>query len=789
MKIKRFVIFAFLIFTYSYSFSQSPVEVTGQIKDADTKKSLEFCTIAVFNQNDSLISGAVSDENGFFSVNLSRGIYRFNFSFIGYQTDTLKDIRVAENIFLGNIKLKPVLNELKEVSVTTSSNENTIDREVQIVTDKMKAGTSTTKEVLDKMKGVDYDRYTNSIKVDNSSKIIILVDGMEKDQEYVKNIAPDRLKKIEIIRDPSGRYALEGYTAVINIILKKDYVGTELFLQNNNLFDLDASKSEYIFVQNYSSATLNYTYNKLNVYARINTNYNSFNLNSTGLKDFFIDSTTIEQNPIENDMNTKVKQMYNNFTFGTDYSINPKHSISFEGNLSLQPKSNNATTENYNVLEKKNEVIYNYYRLFNQSKSDVVSSYYSLFYDGKLDLKNSFRSNLTFSNYNEEYDNMNFINDVFFRREIGNNLKNTFKFYVEYDHVINDKQSIQFGYGNSYEKMNNSFEIESVKSDFTSSDFRNKLYAYYSLQINKKWGLKLGCAGETSNPKNDYNNLNYYIYLPYGDFKYKPSESIDFKLKYRSNSEYPSIAQTNPFQMRIDNRSVRVGNPALKPQVTHKLSMETNILQGFARIEPYFHFSNTYIADIGNLINDTIMQYTYANVAKYSNYGILVNFTIPFGKTLFLQNDFNFFKTGIEFNDKLNEDNDFTMSSQLVYVNQKNGLVAGAKYQKENRKYITAQGFNRWNNDFWLAFVQKPFLKQRMSVMIAYISPITYGVNLDQGSYFKANNYIETRSNDISILKNIVVFEISYRFNKGKTINKKEKTIDVKNEKTIKGIL
>jgi hypothetical protein len=789
MKAKLLFLLALFLISYNPSDAQSTIEVTGQIKDKESKKSLEFCTITVFNKKDSMITGAVSDENGFFAMQVPRGLYRFNFSFIGYQTDTLKNIPVTENKFIGLIKLAPNVNFLKEVAVNSSSNENQIDREVQIVTDKMKAGTSTTKDVLDKLKGVDYDRYTNTIKVDNSSKVIILVDGMEKDQEYIKNISPDRLKKVEVIRDPSGRYALEGYTAVINIILKKDYRGTEVFVQNNNLLDVDASKPDYIFVQEVASATVNYTYNKFNVYTKVNSYMNSFNLNSWSVKDLIKDSITIEQNPAGSDMNTKVKQMNSSITFGSDYTLNPKHSFSFEGNLTLQPIANNHTSEDYTVLEKKNNQLVNSYGLYNQAKSNTTSSYYSVFYDGKADEKNTFKSNITFSNYNERYDNNSFVNDVLLRNEVGINLKNKMKFYVEYDHIFNSKHNIQFGYGNSFEDVKNSFEIEKTKTEFKSTDFRNKFYSYYGYQVTKKLGIKLGSALETSNPKTSIGEQSYLIYLPYADVKYKASDLFDFKFKYRSNSEYPSLAQTNPFESRIDNQSVRIGNPTLKPEVTHRLSLECNILQGLAKIEPYYHFSNNYIADIGNMMNDSMMQFTFDNVGKYTNYGVLVNFTVPFSKKIVWQNDFNFFNTSIEYKNNVNSVNDFTMSSQLLYISEKTGFVGGAKYQKENRKYLTAQGFNRWNNDFWLFFVQKTFLKQRMSMMVAYISPITYGVNLSQGTYFKTERYSETRTNDISILKNIFVVELSYRFNKGKSVTKKEKEVDVKNEKSSRGIM
>ena len=191
--------------------AQNKVEVSGQIKDAQTKGALEFCTITALNTKDSLITGTVTNNKGFFTLPVEPGVYRFVFSFTGYKKDTTQAMMVSANKFIGVFKLEPTAEFLNEVSVKANSSENQLDRDVQIVTDKMKTGSTNTKEVLEKINGVTYDRYSNSIKVDNDEKVIILVDGLEKDQEYIKNLSPDRLKKVEIIRDPGGRYALEGY--------------------------------------------------------------------------------------------------------------------------------------------------------------------------------------------------------------------------------------------------------------------------------------------------------------------------------------------------------------------------------------------------------------------------------------------------------------------------------------------------------------------------------------------------------------------------------------------------
>ena len=353
--------------------AQPQVELSGQVKDTQTKKALEFCSISVFDTNDSLITGSVTNNKGFFMILLQKGSYRFIFNYLGYITDTSDVTTVTENKFLGVFKLEPDEKLLNEVTVKTSTRENLLDRDVRIITDKLRTGASDTKDVLDKLDGVSYDRFNNSIKVDNDANIIILVDGLEKNQEYIKNLSPGRLQKIEVIRDPSGRYALEGYSAVINIILRKDYQGTELYFNESLLIDPDADNSNYVLPKNDLSATLNYTYNKVNLYAKYSNNYTNFNILSSSIKEYD-DGLIFEKNSTDDEeLNFKIQGFSNNYTIGTDYYINPKHTISFESNLTVSPSGKNITEAIFDAVYIKNGKITDNFGIESKDKSDRKS--------------------------------------------------------------------------------------------------------------------------------------------------------------------------------------------------------------------------------------------------------------------------------------------------------------------------------------------------------------------------------------------------------------------------------
>ncbi|HNW99657.1 MAG TPA: outer membrane beta-barrel protein [Bacteroidales bacterium] len=554
------------------------------------------------------------------------------------------------------------------------------------------------------------------------------------------------------------------------------------------MLDPDTKNSDYLFIQNGANGTINYVYNKINVYGKFGSNLNNFNLQATDRQEYS-SGLTIDKNPIDkNDMNATMHQFSSDYTVGADYYLNPKHTISFESNYSVSPLSKNITEENYNVDYLMNENVFNNFLSQGINKTSSNSNYNTLFYTAKYNDKNSLNSNFTFSNYHEEYINNYKENSIIKRIENGTNDKNSTALNIDYTHTFSNSSSIELGYGNTWQNQNNEYTVESTVSDFNYTDTRHKFFSYYAWQGSKKLSAKAGLAVETSTPNADGQKNSYIIFQPYTDLKYKASKVVDFKLKYRSESNYPSISQTNPFTYVIDQNSIRTGNPSLRPDVTHKISLQSNILGGLLTIEPYFHFSNNYITETGSLKNDSIFEYSYHNSGKYKNYGVEANLTVPFGKSLFLQSSVNLYNSSIEYAGYTNNVNDMSMSHQLVYVNEKSGSVAGFQYQNGLCKYITAQGYNMWNNDFWILFVQQPFFKKRLSVMLVYFTPITWGVDFKQGNYIHSGAYSETKLYDISILKNIVMFELTYRFNKGKTVNKTEKNIERKSEKTSKGL-
>ena len=787
--LKQTLFIIIIILSSSVLLANPKLEITGQVKDNNTKEALVFCTVSVYNLQDSLVMGAVTNDNGFFTLPLFRDNYKIIISYVGYISDTI-NITVNEDKFLGIIKLKPNEITLDGVTVEASTHQHQLDREVQLITKHLRTGAANTSDVLDKIQGITYDRYNNSIKVDGESNIIILVNGLEKDQEYIRNLNPERLKEIEIIRDPSGRYAVEGYSAVINVILKDNYKGSEIFVQNMALIDLDASKPEYIMVLNNASVTYNYTYNKLNFYTKIRNRYNDFNLQTTNTHEFN-NGLSIKKTFLENNFNTKIFHLSNNYTFGFDYYINPKHTISIESNITALPMKTSIFQSNYENTNYDNEVEIANYTSQSKNLSRTQNILNSIFYIYKINQNNTLNADFTYSNYRGELNNTYSESTSYKRNEFGTNLKDYTKFFVEFEHLFKNNFGITVGYGNTWKRLDNNIFYETTNidaldilrdtSNFIFTDSRHQFYAYYSWKITKKIAVKLGAIAENSNPKSEDLKTSYIIYQPYGDLKFDIHKFFNIKFKYRSYSDYPSIEQVTPFIHVIDQYAIQKGNPTLNPAVTHNLSLKLNVMQGLLSVEPYYNFSKNKINTVVQTGDNDILEYTYGNVGNYTHKGIKGNLMIPlFKRSLIIQTDANFFVSSMLYNEKENTFNDWTMNAQLIYINKKYETVAGLIYQKNLRKYITAQGYTAGNNDFWMLFVQQPLFKKKLSIMLGYMLPINFAVKYGQGNYTETDFYTSQQIYDTSILTNIIMFRISYRFNNGKIVKKSEK--DIKKE-------
>jgi hypothetical protein len=774
---KKILLLFILLISFS-SFAQQEVFVSGQVIDLETKEHLSYCSISFFNRKETLVKGTVTDDNGYFEVSLNRGKYKMVIEYMGYQKLEKEVIITKNNQFLGTSKLLFDNKSLDEITVKAHTKSFKVDKNVYSVTKKMKIAAANTNDVLDKISGVSLDRYTNSIKVDGESNVKFLVNGIAKDSEYIQNLNPNRLKKVEIVKDPSGKYGLEGYAAVINIILKQNYKGMEFSLFNQAIIDSDTNDTKFLLPINNSSLGFNYTYNKINFYSKYSNVQNTLNFPSSIIKKYS-NGKTISKTAFDNANNLEKFSVNDDAVLGLDYYLNPRNTLSFEARFDNIIFNKDDTNINYKFEERNGTNLIDQYAIIEKVNDKSTNNYQSLFYLSKLNDNDELNIDFTKSYYKGESTNTFIKDNILDRINYTENTQDQYKLNAEYNHAINKKSSLNIGYGFNHLKNTNQFNTES----FNYKDTRHKLFGYYAFKPSEKVAVKTGIAGEISTPKALGETLTYFIYQPYLDVKYNYSKKVDFKLKYRSRSYYPGLSEANPNTIYIDEQTVSTGNPKLEPSVTHKISVRSNILHGFLSIEPYYHFSNNYINQFGTLRDDGIIEYTYDNVGKYQHYGIKGNIAFPLAKSIYWQTNANYYRSSIEYKGTKNAFNDIHLESNIVYVNRKKALTTGVIFQRGMNKHITTQGWNKWNNDFVGLLLQKGFYKNKLNLMLLYMLPINAGLDYKQGEYVETPTFNSLTTYDINLLKNVIIFKLNYRLNKGKSTRKTKKDIDLEDNK------
>ncbi|MDE5714319.1 MAG: outer membrane beta-barrel protein [Muribaculaceae bacterium] len=107
------------------------------------------------------------------------------------------------------------------ISVSKVSHDATTDS--YLVTKEMRRNAHNAGDLLGKIPGIYYNPLTQGLAHLGSRNVMILVDSVEKDQDYIKRLNPDRFARISVTSFPTGKYA--DYDAVINLVTKKVYAG------------------------------------------------------------------------------------------------------------------------------------------------------------------------------------------------------------------------------------------------------------------------------------------------------------------------------------------------------------------------------------------------------------------------------------------------------------------------------------------------------------------------------------------------------------------------------------
>ncbi|WP_178988029.1 TonB-dependent receptor [Winogradskyella schleiferi] len=229
--------------------------IDGKVLEQSTQTAIPYATIYLPEQE----TGTITDVNGEFSLQLSKGTYKIVVSFIGFQTQSLT-VSVPTEDHL-TIELSKSAMEMEEVIVSTPfhklQSENVMKVEQKKIRDLKASGALTLAEGITTIAGVESVSTGNSIGKPvirglSSNRVLVYTQGvrLENQQfgdEHGLGINDAGIESVEVIKGPAS------------LLYGSDALGGVLYLNPERFANRDESSADASV--NYFSNTKGYSTN------------------------------------------------------------------------------------------------------------------------------------------------------------------------------------------------------------------------------------------------------------------------------------------------------------------------------------------------------------------------------------------------------------------------------------------------------------------------------------------------------------------------------------------------
>ena len=576
--------------------------ISGTLVDEKTNEGLAFANIGLIRAADTVyISGTASNEKGFFKFdNVRNGQYIVQITVIGYENyKTMVDL--SDDINLGTIKMHEGSIKLDEVVVTEKkplfANEG--EKTLYNVSEDPSIQTGTASDALQNAPGVEVDVEGN-ITLRGVSSVEIWINGKpshlneENLKTYIQQLPANAIKTIEVITNPSARYASKSDGGIINIV-------TEAKVQKNQFvsFGLRGSSRpdispwvSYVYANEKISFNLylngNYRYNK-----RENNGY-SYSFRDSDINPGVLDTTTT----------TRYEGKSNDKSYGGGFYLNFQYNIDTMNNVSVwmggwPSWSDSDSWQDYYRNEYRHSGIErNHY----YTDSDATGSFQG--FNGGAEYQHLFNNkghNITFS-FNGGYwggsDNSTnartyYLPNDSIQRLTGyrnNNNFGDFNYDANIDYNIPYVENGEIGLGVSYSHNPDTYHIVYDTlidaSNYTNDNLRtldrvswnDGFDAYITVQHKfgnfvVKPGIRMEYDEVHCNMDGymiDHQTKSYLNWRPSIHFSYRTKSMHNFKLSYSRRITNPSARYLTNF-IEYEQESVDLGNMNLKSVYTNSI--------------------------------------------------------------------------------------------------------------------------------------------------------------------------------------------------------------------------
>ena len=569
---KQIIITMLLAFTTTGAEAQG--NITGRVID-EQSQPMPFVNVVLLNRADSaFIVGAVTKDDGTFTIETDRNDELLKVSSIGYQTQYIQarlgnvgDILMQpDNQTLGEVVVKgyrPIIKQEHEKTIFDIKYMPKVEALKAIDVMKFAPGVVVTANGGIYVAGKDAAVFVNDRRLSGDELTA-----------YLNSLKASDIERIEVMQNHAGAYDASIQGGVVNIVTKRNMMGligsADLYAATprSGYYELTPTVNIFFGTDKWNVyGTYTYTQSRSKQYSETTNEflYNGTNHYSKG--DFF--GHTKEHT----------------YRLGAVYNLTPRHSLGLEMNgISTAPVTDNS--ENTTAYSVRGQ---NYHGISQQTYKSH-SDFYNIVgsYRWDMDSRKSFlRFLINYNNKNSKSDNgleTTYANTSDYDiRETditlsdGNNISSTLDFRKNFA----DGWSIRAGGKllasdrNSHFTGNDNLHSTSSTTDW---NYQENIYGGY-LGTSKelgKWYLYGSLRIENTDIKGEANGgsktiKNYTDWFPYLYASYSTSGKYNYSLSYTRTIYRPMFSLMNGYVNRISDVLYDKGNPDLQAELTDVL--------------------------------------------------------------------------------------------------------------------------------------------------------------------------------------------------------------------------
>ena len=642
--------------------------------------------------------------------------------------------------------------ELKDVVVVADMVSRNASKETIFITDSLRKGTVSAIQLLAKLPGITTDWGTDEVNVGKDKNVPIVINGKEVKREYAISLNPKRIKKVEIMRYPAGKYS--DYPVVLNIELADDYKGWDVSTFTRNLYSFRNKHSNREAI----GTSFTYTLPKVNLYGSLSfnhrQNYDVSGYEYSSMSDLMIKSEAADYKK----PNISTRNNMGSFSLGADYRLSNNQILSAQAWIERKGTKQNDSFSVFN-----NDKFYELNSLDDFKTDDYTIG---LFYKGKFANHLNLSSELIYNRYDIHEDRIYSEKDNIVLSPYKGN-KNYWRYYLSANYYLGNKVSLWADYTQIWKDYSNSDRNENIVL-YNSKETRSKLMGAISYQPFRNFNALLGSHLLTVKDENQQTAVSekHTSWMPLFKGYWKPVKWMYLQYNYFCDVEYPNLDQLSTVRWQVNDVLWHRGNSELKPRIMHYSEITVNFVN-IVKIDYMYKQSKDEIIDYYQQEEDKTYQ-TQANCNYRHNYlGMEGDYNLGKGVELSFVANYQWYHRYMKDNTK-HFGRTWYLDTQLLWNVPNTKLSFMASYFLRHDKLPLLQGKQYDEEEKLFVGTSYSLLKGKLPISLEVSIPTSM---ISKKTYTKVSlpNFAYQIYGDNRVNAFVALISVKYSLGKGKT--------------------